>query len=305
MNNSPFFSVIIPNYNHAPYLHERIDSVLNQTFKDFEVILLDDKSQDDSCDILCSYGDNPHVSHIVLNEHNSGSTFRQWHKGFELSKGQYIWIAESDDFADTRFLQVAYDVIQREENVTLAYFKSNIVDSNSIITCQHEAHSKEAYFLWKGQKFIKENMLRGNSIINASSAVFRKSAIPQDTTYTKFRYCGDWLFWSLMASNGNVVRINEYYNYFRMHQMKVTPKAMTGGLSYIEGCLIFPYLAQIAGLSACEKLKMEVLRYCDLLMDIYIPSEEKKSICLQIHCSSHLVKPFGRLVYLLKKIRRK
>lgn len=39
---TPFFSVIIPNYNHAPYLHERIDSVLNQTFKDFEVILLDD-----------------------------------------------------------------------------------------------------------------------------------------------------------------------------------------------------------------------------------------------------------------------
>lgn len=71
-----FFSVIIPNYNHAPYLHERIDSVLNQTFKDFEVILLDDKSQDDSCCILRSYENNPHVSHIVLNEQNSGSTFK-------------------------------------------------------------------------------------------------------------------------------------------------------------------------------------------------------------------------------------
>ena len=95
MNSSPFFSVIIPNYNHAPYLHERIDSVLNQTFKDFEVILLDDKSQDDSCEILRSYENNPHVTHVVLNNQNSGSTFKQWHKGFDLARGEYIWIAEN------------------------------------------------------------------------------------------------------------------------------------------------------------------------------------------------------------------
>lgn len=143
---APFFSVIIPNYNHAPYLHERIDSVLNQTFKDFEVILLDDKSQDGSCEILLSYQSNPHVTHIVLNERNSGSTFKQWHKGFELSQGKYIWIAESDDFADIHFLQSAYDVIQKESNVTLAYFKSNIVDASSKITHQHEPISGGAIF---------------------------------------------------------------------------------------------------------------------------------------------------------------
>lgn len=143
---TPFFSVIIPNYNHAPYLHERIDSVLNQTFTDFEVILLDDKSQDDSRDILCSYQNNPHVAHIVLNDQNSGSTFKQWHKGFELSRGKYIWIAESDDFADVHFLQTAYDVIHKKENVTLVYFKSNIVDSNSTITHRHEPDSGGGIF---------------------------------------------------------------------------------------------------------------------------------------------------------------
>lgn len=305
MNSSPFFSVIIPNYNHAPYLHERIDSVLNQTFKNFEVILLDYKSQDDSCEILRSYENNPHVAHVVLNNQNSGSTFKQWHKGFDLARGKYIWIAESDDFADSRFLQMTYDIIQREENITLAYFKSNIVDSKSKITHQHEPKSEGVYSIWKGQLFIKENMLRGNSVINASSAVFRKSAIPQDDSYTKFRYCGDWLFWSMVASSGNVVRINEYYNYFRMHQVKVTPKAMAGGLSYIEGSQILPMLSHLAGLSGIKRLQIESLRFCDMLMDIYIPSANKKSISKKIQVSNPLVKTIGELLYFLKRIRRK
>ena len=79
--NEPLVSVIVPNYNHAPYLRERIDSILNQTFQDFELILLDDCSPDNSREIINSYKDNPHVSHIVLNEENSGNTFVQWDLG--------------------------------------------------------------------------------------------------------------------------------------------------------------------------------------------------------------------------------
>lgn len=67
-------SVIVPNYNHAPFLRERIDSILAQSYTDFELILLDDCSTDNSRDILNSYRDNPHVSHIIFNEKNSGST---------------------------------------------------------------------------------------------------------------------------------------------------------------------------------------------------------------------------------------
>ena len=78
-------SVIIPNYNHAKYLEERIDSVLNQSYKDFEVIVLDDYSTDNSKEVINKYAGHPKVSHIILNEENSGSTFKQWHKGFGSS----------------------------------------------------------------------------------------------------------------------------------------------------------------------------------------------------------------------------
>ena len=70
-------SVIIPNYRHARYLKERIDSVLEQTYRDFEVIILDDCSPDDSQEIIETYRSREKIAHIVYNEHNSGSTFVQ------------------------------------------------------------------------------------------------------------------------------------------------------------------------------------------------------------------------------------
>src|SRR3954470_8154701 len=97
-------SVIVPNYNHSRYLKKRIESILNQTFQNFEIILLDDCSTDKSREIIEQYRNHPKVSHIIINERNSGSTFRQWDKGLQYAKCDWIWIAESDDFSDKYFL---------------------------------------------------------------------------------------------------------------------------------------------------------------------------------------------------------
>ena len=94
---SPLISIIVPNYNHEKYLKQRLESVFNQTYSNFEVILLDDCSTDSSLNILAEYIKNSKVSHCIFNEANSGNTFIQWNKGISLAKGDYIWIAESDD----------------------------------------------------------------------------------------------------------------------------------------------------------------------------------------------------------------
>ena len=78
---NPLVSVIIPNYNHARYLKQRLDSVFNQTYQNFEVIFLDDCSTDNSLEIIEQYKDNPHLKQVVVNETNSESLYVQWRKG--------------------------------------------------------------------------------------------------------------------------------------------------------------------------------------------------------------------------------
>ena len=75
---TPLISVIIPNYNHARYLEQRLDSVFNQTYPNFEVIILDDHSTDNSLEIINRYKDDPNLSQIIINDTNSGSVFKQW-----------------------------------------------------------------------------------------------------------------------------------------------------------------------------------------------------------------------------------
>src|SRR4030095_7296186 len=113
----PTVSVIIPNYNHARYLRKRIDSVLGQTYQDFEVVLLDDCSTDNSREILLSYAGDRRVT-VEFNAENSGSVFKQWNKGVQMARGRYIWIAESDDYADVRLLARMVPILDEQPEVT-------------------------------------------------------------------------------------------------------------------------------------------------------------------------------------------
>ena len=122
-------SVIVPNYNYARYLPMRIESILNQTFTDFELILLDDASTDESVSVLEKYRNNKHVSHIVVNEQNTGSPFQQWMKGISLSRGKYIWIAEADDLAEPDFLETCINSTQQAEDVSICYTGSLLIDN--------------------------------------------------------------------------------------------------------------------------------------------------------------------------------
>lgn len=85
MKQNLLASVIVPNNNYAQFLRRHIDSILQQSFTDYELFLLDDASTDDSHVILESYRNNPHVSCIVYNDENSGSPFDQWQKGLSLT----------------------------------------------------------------------------------------------------------------------------------------------------------------------------------------------------------------------------
>ena len=242
--NNPLVSVIIPNYNHSKFLDERIQSVLNQTYQNFELIILDDKSTDNSVEVINRYKDNPHVSAVVVNEENSGSTFKQWHKGFELAKGDVVWIAESDDSCDEKLLE---SLVQGylDSNAVLAFCKSCKYDVDGNRCSYAPQNILLRSFSMTGHDFIKEYMIHDNIVANASSAIFsRQAALSVDRQYMSMRGEGDWLFWIGLMQTGNVFFCKDELNYFRFHQSNTTKSLSNKGISYIEHKIIYDHLVK-------------------------------------------------------------
>lgn len=258
MNNF-LVSVIIPNYNHGKYLEQRIRSVLDQTYNNFEVIILDDKSSDNSRDVIEKYRNSPHVSNIVYNVENSGSTFRQWRKGFGIAKGNLVWIAESDDYCEPNFLEELVPMFEKDKCLVIAYADLMQVDSlgNSIPNTENNRHSRSGNEgLMDGKHFIRKYGAGGCPIWNASSAIFRKdAALTIDRKYESFRSAGDFMFWIEMAEQGNVYKSPKKLDYFRRHDSSVTMTSGKLGITNRERYLIHEYLVKnrlITGISRME-----------------------------------------------------
>ncbi len=229
---SPAVSVVIPNYNHAPYLSQRIESVLAQTCQDFEIILLDDCSTDDSRTVLEGFRGHARVAHLIFNEANSGSTFKQWEKGIALAQGEYIWIAESDDWCEPTLLATLLEGIRSDSTCVLSYCQTYFMGDGGRINWQsrHDRLSE----LIDGEAFIRD-YLTSVSIYNASMALWKKEKFPLiDKGFTQYRFCGDWMFWIALARLGKVHISGRLLNYFRQHDNNVSGRVYRSGLSFVE-----------------------------------------------------------------------
>jgi glycosyltransferase involved in cell wall biosynthesis len=234
-------SVIIPNYNHAIYLRQRIESVLYQTFQDFEIIILDDCSTDNSREIIEAYRNHTKVSKIVYNEQNSGSAFRQWEKGILFAKGSFIWLAESDDWCEPNFLEILVRSLNDNPDCLLAYCQTYCIDHEDNIRFQ-SLHNKILERV-EGQLFIEKFMVINNALFNASMAVWKREKFAEvSKEFTHYRFCGDWLFWIELASKGNVLISGRVLNFFRKHTNDVSGLAYESGLSILEEIKMIRYL---------------------------------------------------------------
>lgn len=222
----PKVTIIVPNYNHAVFLQQRLDSVFNQTFLDFEVILLDDASTDGSKDLLQQYENHPKVSQIICNDTNSGSPFKQWQKGIALAKGDYIWIAESDDYCELTFLEHIIDSLKKGEDI--CYVQTCDVDeaggnpkNRLFYTEEFKPNIWENDFSISGQKFNRKYLLIMNVIPNASAVVFKKDIVKDnffDKSLLDMKMCGDWLFWLRLCNGNTIAFMSKPLNYFRTHR---------------------------------------------------------------------------------------
>lgn len=238
-------SVIIPNYNHCKYLNKRIDTVLNQTYKDFELIILDDCSTDNSKKIIESYRGHPRLSHIIYNEKNSGTTFLQWKKGIELAKGDFIWIAESDDFASLNFIEKLLPYLVSDKDLSIVFSDSNVVDENGDKIDNTKNWSPELHGYKKifeksntaiGKELCFSVFCQYNIFPNTSAIISRKSVLLQKISFldNRMKNSGDWKFWFHVTLDTKVAYHDESLNYFRKHTTNVTSSLLLMKLEALD-----------------------------------------------------------------------
>jgi glycosyltransferase involved in cell wall biosynthesis len=270
MNSSKtIVSVIVPNYNHARFLRARVDSIFNQTFQDFEVILLDDCSSDNSADVLSEYAKCSKVSHFLVNKANSGSPFAQWERGLSLAKGEFIWIAESDDVAEPEFLERMVEVLRSRSNVVLAYCRSEVIDDADVRqgdvpwVASIPGLDITTDYVVRGVDEIRRRLAFSNNIPNTSAVLLRGDTLRRVKLPVDMICCGDWVTWIRVLQQGDIAYNSQTLNLYRTHKGASTrgPQSQTRhirivkefGFATQEACLPLRY--QIWGIRRYSVLK--------------------------------------------------
>lgn len=233
-------SVVIPNYNYARFIKKRIKSVLAQTYPIYELIVLDDCSSDNSDEIITGTIEEikekcPNIKiTYIKNEKNSGKAIKQWRRGFELAKGDYIWIAEADDLSNKHFLEEAMKGFD-DKDVVLSYTESMIINNKGLMLApnfrfsrdkEKTGHYKKSY-IKTGEEEIKEIMAIRCTIPNVSAVVFKNNKMILDflDEAAKFKQVGDWYLYLKILENGKIAYSRKSYNKFRIHGDSVTRKS--------------------------------------------------------------------------------
>lgn len=248
----PKVSIVVPSYNHARFLDQRLNSILEQDYRDFDLLILDDFSTDGSREIIRRYQlDFPQIT-THFNATNSGNPFRQWDMGVQMTGGEYIWIAESDDYAHPCFLSEAVPVLEENPKVGMVFARSRRIDEFGRNTGFYGSYRPCAHnYITDGIGEIERHMCSANKINNVSGVLFRRSAYVQTGIGDHWmRFCGDWFLYIRMLMISDVAHIPTPLNYLRYHAGS-SVHAYFRDTRYLEEVLsIYEFLEANVGLSS-------------------------------------------------------
>lgn len=227
-------SVAVPNYNYEKFMIRRLYSILAQDTKIYELLILDDCSKDNSRELLDKiYEEIKEYVNVrkIYNETNSGSAFKQWSKGIKEATGDYVWIAEADDYCHKKMLSTLVSAIKKDEKITIAYVDTAFTDKKGNIflkTIKPEIDIMktghwDCDYINDGKDEIKNYTFLNNTIANVSSCIIKKddySDIYEEVG--KYRQSGDWVFYVNIMERGKVAYIDKPMNYYRVHESQIT-----------------------------------------------------------------------------------
>lgn len=220
----PLVSVCIPAYNNAGYIKETIDSVLNQTYPNIELVICDDKSKDDTVSVIESIED----SRIKLykNEKNLGMS-GNWNKCLSKCSGEFIKLICADDMLAEDCLEKEVGALMEHPEAVLAESDTRLVDLNGKQKGFYKRYKTSG--LTNGKKIARAGFFVKNYFGAPLANTFRRSTLEKtqgfDTWYT---YILDYDFWVQLACMGDVYIIHEPLNYFRVRNDSNTGNVMAG-----------------------------------------------------------------------------
>lgn len=222
-NNLPLVSVCIPAYNNADYISETIDCILNQTYKNIELVICDDHSTDKTIEVIQSYSD-PRVK-LFLNEKNLGMS-GNWNNCLNHCTGEFIKLICADDM-------LANDALEKEV-MALINHPSAVMSESDTQFRDLQGNTKGSYTRYKksglvdGKVIARAGLFSRNLFGAPLNNTFRRSVLEQVHGFDpSFKYILDYDFWVSIACHGDVYIIHEPLNYFRLRSDSNTGKVLT------------------------------------------------------------------------------
>ncbi len=209
----PLLSVTVLNYNYAHYLPQCLDSILRQTFTDFELLLINDCSTDNSLDVIQPYLADPRVT-LINHEQNRGY-IASLIEGSERSRGTYLTVISADDFCvSDRAFETLLRPMEDDDEVAYSFSAFGMYDEDGVRfhEVRHFAHS----LVHSGAAQYRELLLQGNFLLH-SGVLIRTSAYHAVGGYDdSIRYVGDSIMWQMLCSQGKAAYcVDELYAYRR------------------------------------------------------------------------------------------
>lgn len=202
----PKVSVIMPSYNKEKYIGKAMESIIRQTYSDWELIIIDDCSSDNSVKVIHSFQDKR--IRFYENTCNIGIAENR-NRGIELANGKYIALLDADDISLPRRLEKEVDYLEQHPEIDVVFGGFNEIDDQDMV--------RETYFSpLRNPKYIRANLMIMDVIPN-SSCMYRKSFINQYKIRYRDGYLGmdDYLFWIECSLHGNISGIPDLFLYWR------------------------------------------------------------------------------------------
>lgn len=206
-------TIIIPVYNGAKYLAESIESCINQTYSNLEIILIDDCSQDNSKQIIESYAKNYINIKFLYNDNNLG-LLRTVNRALKESSGKLVLLLGQDDILQPKHIEIMSKNITTK--TAFSYCKSDIINENGEVT---KIHNNEKVGKVDLYKLAKHNCINSCGLLMNMEMLRKVGGFTENNEFPNY---GEWDLWIKLASLGDIVFESEIASLYRKHQTNIS-----------------------------------------------------------------------------------